>query len=307
MGNRLHIFSPVWGNHFTNLFENALGRSLKWPANAEAVNNAIWTIATDSAESGDKLRSIARSVIPNCEVRILINSRFTEPGAPIGALKMKELLKSIEQCLEEKTPMLMSTPDFIWSNGSIITMLDESYAYEGSGLCVSLAHMRVLPDVLELMDSVMGAWDSRDLVELGLTYPHDSWVRSEYLPGSETSGIYHSGVSWRDTGDNILSVQHQMPSPFLVNFKECDFDAFCNWKGVTPPAFGEWDHDWPSRLLDQGRLRYLGSSDLAFMIEVTEAGKNVPPLTISRRPHDEFFRSEPSVKIQKQFISTFRY
>lgn len=300
MAKPLHIFTPSWHPHFNNLFVNALGRSLKWPANAEAVRDSIWTICTDTQSSADSLELAAHTIIPSCKVRIQLQPRFSEPNSPIGALKMKCLLKSIRECLNEATPMLMSTPDFIWADGSIGNMVDESYPDEGQGLCVSIAHMRVLPTLL--LD--FQAKSPAQLVQQGLDFAHDSWTRCEI--GLDPSGIYHAGLSWRRV-KNAISVQHQMPSPFLVNFRECDLEEFSRWKGMTPPAFGEWDHDWPSRLIEQGRLRYLGSSDLAFMVEVTEADKNVPPLEPARTPHDQFFRTEPSVKIQKQFISTFRY
>jgi hypothetical protein len=305
MSKQLHIFTPVWGEHFTNLLLQALGRSLKWRQNAKSVENCIWTLFTSPSET-ESIRSLALSIIPTATVRVLTNDRLFEPRAPIGALKMQALLKSIRECLDENCTMLMSTPDFIWADGSIQHMWDQSYPEEGQGLCVSIAHMRVLPTILNRLPiGYSSEWGPGTLVNLGVKNAHASWIRSngELNP----NGIYHSGVAWRELEPCVLAVQHQMPSPFIANFKESDLEDFKTWKGVTPPAFGEWDHNWPSKLIEEGRLRYLGSSDLAFMVEVTEADKNVPPLEPAKTPHDLFFRTEPSVKMQKQFISTFRY
>lgn len=303
MPKRLHVFTPVWNPHFTNLFEKALGLSLSWPRNRASVENCIWTIATDSESAAVGLKETAQRILPNCEVRIQIEPRFSERDAPIGALKMQCLLKSIRQCLDEKTPMLMSTPDFIWADGSIANMLAEAYVSEGQSLCVSIAHMRCLPG---LMDCLRGDWRMHhNLVGLGLEFAHDSWVRCNV--GLDPNGIYHSGLSWRVVGGGLITVQHQMPSPFLVNFTESDLAEFQRWKGVTPPAFGEWDHNWPTKLIKEERLRYIGSSDVAFMVEVTESDKNVPPLNPAKTPHDSFFRTEEHLRYQKQFISVFRY
>jgi hypothetical protein len=302
MDARLHVFSPVWGSHFTNLLEHALGRSFKWPLNAIALKNCIWTLLT-TPESQNEILKLAHSIIPTAEIRIQTSDRLTESNAPIGALKIQALLKSIAQCLDEKTSMLMSTPDFIWADGSIQNMWDESYPDEGQGLCVSIAHMRVLPEfICDFLSP-----DNDEMVSRGLRHAHFSWAGGEIGPYN-ANGIYHSGLAWRHVpGCRMITVQHQMPSPFLVNFTESDLTEFSRWKGMTPPSFGEWDHNWPSKLIDEGRLRYIGSSDVAFMVEITEPDKNVPPLEPARTPHDQFFRSEPSVKIQKQFISTFRY
>lgn len=296
---KLHVFTPVWGSHFTNLLEHALGRSFRWPLNAQTLSNCIWTLFTSPVEKSH-IEDLAKRIIPTASIRVLTSDRLFEPQAPIGAFKMQALLKSMRDCLDENTPMLMSTPDFIWADGSIHNMWDESYPEEGQGLCVSIAHMRVLPEFLKYAHIPL----STHLVANGLEHAHDSWNRSQ---ANNENGIYHSGVCWRRISEGLVTVQHQMPSPFLVNFTESDLEEFSRWKGVTPPAFGEWDHNWPSKLLNEGRLRYIGSSDVAFMVEVTEADKNVPPLEAAKIPHDQFFRSEPSVKVQKQFISTFRY
>lgn len=303
MSKQLHIFTPVWGKHFTSLLELALGKSLQWRLNAAAVANCKWTILTTAQEKSEILKT-AQKIIPTASITVLTNDRLTEPNAPIGALKMQALLKAIRECLDDKTPMLMSTPDFIWADGSIQNMIDESYPAEGQGLCVSIAHMRALPRFIEALGN--NRMSAQSMVEVGLSHAHPAWNRCSI--NDAQNGIYHAGVSVRylDCG-RLITVQHQMPSPFLVNFKESDLEEFARWKGVTPPAFGEWDHNWPSKLLEEGRLRYIGSSDVAFMVEITEADMNVPPLEPARTPHDQFFRVEPSVKIQKQFISTFRY
>ena len=301
MSKRLHIFTPCWGSHFTNLLDSALGRSFRWPLNAASVKNCVWTLFTSPGEK-DLITELALRIIPTADIRVLTSDRLFESNSPIGALKMQGLLKTIPECIAYKQSMLMSTPDFIWADGSIQNMWDESYPNEGQSLCVSIAHMRVLPAFIADFMSP----EATEMIVRGLKFAHDSWAHSHAI--LNPNGIWHSGMCWRRVpGHRLITVQHQMPSPFLVNFTESDLTEFSRWKGVTPPAFGEWDHNWPSKLLAEGRLRYIGSSDVAFMVEITESDKNAPPLEPARIPHDQFFRVEPSVKTQKQFISTFRY
>lgn len=325
---RIHIFTPCWGPHFTNLFGTALGMSFRWPKNESSLHNAIWTIVTDSPGQADMLTSLAKQILPTAEVRIQILPGLSKPNAPIGALKMEALLRSIKECLKEQTPMLMATPDFIYGDGTIETMLQTSLrgssttestsngslTPNGSNLCVALAHIRCLPGTLaairqEFPDSTP---DNKSLMKHAVENAHLSWTLSNQ--DSKNNACYHSGIFWRrlssaetDTHTHTLLVSHHMPSPFLVNFIPKDYTGFSTWKGFTAPAFGEWDHNWPQDLIDQGRLRYIGSSDAACLLEITEADKNVPPPNQPEGTNGTFFLDGSHNRIQKQFLSVFRY
>jgi hypothetical protein len=302
MSKSLHIFTPVWGDKFTHLLRHALGRSFQFPLNVESLNSAVWTLLT-TPEDNETVLENAHRILPNAEIRIILNPRLSEPNAPVGALKMQALLKVIQTCLDEKSRLLMSTPDFIWGNGSIETML---IASEAPGTCASLAHMRVLPTILT---TDLLRRSNADLMDLGLLHSHPSWTACDAT--LETNGIYHSGIAWRQLpAQNLILVQHQMVSPFLVNFLPSDLEFFSKWKGMTPPAFGEWDHNWPTELINQGRLRYIGSSDAACMLEVTDVTSNMPPLLPRREPggfEGKFMLHNHHNLIQKQFLYVMRY
>ena len=283
--------------------------SFRWESNAQALKNCIWTLQTDSETSGAV--EIARRVIPTAEIRTIITPRISQPGEPIGAHKMQGLLKVIKQCLAERSRMLMATPDFIWGARTIPAMLKMA---AGAGLCVSIAHLRVLPTILtEPFLGIEGLPENihADLMGIGLRHQHPSWAAclASTKTGEPTdpNGIYHSGICWEHLTDSLIAVQHQMVSPFLVNFTLSDLEFFATWKGMTAPAFGEWDHNWPSKLIQEERLRYIGASDAACMLEVTEASKNMPPLEPRREPADSFFLRNHHNQIQRQFVSIFRH
>ena len=305
---QIHIFTPAWGPHFIDLFDNALGMSFRWPKNAESLNQpnspTIWTIVTASDEEATLLTQLAKTIIPTCEVRMQIFPELNQPNAPIGAIKMRGLLVAMKQCIKEATPMLMATPDFIYGDGTIETMLQTSLSCGGpnstphqeqqkQGICVSLCHLRTLPETLLALavykthngdKRPQPGPSNQTLLHTALQHPHASWRLSE--SAEPNNACYYSGVFWRFLsrkesnipGANLALVEHHMPSPFLVNFLPEDYAFFSLWKGVTPPAFGEWDHNWPTELIKAGRLRYIGSSDAATMVEITEKDKNVPPI-----------------------------
>lgn len=303
---KLHIFTPVWGPHFTDLLTNALGMSFRWPKNQETLENATWSLVVDEQNAG--VLGQAKAILPTAKIQALIYPELKNPNAEIGAIKMRGLLWAMKQCLEENTPMLMATPDFIYGDGSIDAMLKASHPESDLKLCVSIAHMRALPKTItDIQDYCRGGVipSNARLLRLAIDQAHSSWVHSH--SHLDDNACYHSGMSIQSLSPSISLVQHHMPSPFLVNFTPKDRTDFSIWKGLTAPAFGEWDHNWPKDLIDQGRLRYIGGSDAACMIEITEAHKNVPPVQPKAPKPGEFFLNNYHNLIQKQFLAVFRH
>jgi hypothetical protein len=97
-----------------------------------------------------------------------------------------------------------------------------------------------------------------------------------------------------------------MPSPFFCNFLQEDLNSFSRFAEGRPPGFGYFDHWWPSDLLINGRFRFIGSSDIACMLEITEPHKNVPPWNEPTDPPDEFMHERLQNLYLKQFVSCFR-
>lgn len=299
----MKIFCPVWGKKHIDLLYNALGYSLKWPCNAEEVKGAEWIITTDSDKSLSLIREAVGMIDPTASVYGIIKPGLVYPAAPAGTILMEALKETIVKCLSDNVPMLMATPDFIYGDGSI-------RAFKASatdrGSCVTIAHMRVLPEIITEIHRHENSWETEmfndDLVNAGFKYPHITWEAS----GRESSpGIsYAGGIQWHWVRDRVAAVQHYLPSPFFVNFLKEDLDFFSSAK---PSHFLLWDHAWPAKLLESGRLRYIGSSEAALMLEVTEANANVPP----NNPPG-ITNNDSSVKngfhniIQKQFLYIMR-
>lgn len=132
----------------------------------------------------------------------------------------------------------------------------------------------MLPNILdeiEILGATRGSVSNASLVTLAFKNAHDSWKCAEI--GHEKNNSFIGGIAWAKLSDGLWSAQHRLPTVYLADFNETDWDFF--WSQVS---FGGWDHRWPAEnLIRQERQRYVGSSDACFVVEITDWDKNVPP------------------------------
>ncbi len=302
----LRIWTPVWGQKHIRLLEKGLAQSLLWPKNFEAIKNAQWNIFCRTEEF-DQVMNVVTTVLPEEQIETVeaIES-CDELTAKRGDLLCKAFLKVIESCLNDKSQCLISTPDFIWGDGSIANM---RILGQQENTIVSLPHPRVLPSIIDFIHNIPRP--NYDLVTLAMANPHRSWASSEY--GCNPSSTEVGGILWRRTlTPGVITLQHRMPSPYLCNFIPPDLEFFRTDDDKKKAGFGAIDHDWAERYVEQQRLRMILSSDVAFMAEVTDADKNVPPLRgFNATEPDIFWKQEREEwmlhhKTNRQYIATFR-
>lgn len=294
----MRIFLPCWGDTHIDLLKNCLGKSLNWPKNKAAVDDSEWIVTTDSDESLEKISDILFD-IDNSPIIISLVDKTVKYNAPTVLFNV--LNRTIEECVKDEEPLLMATPDYIFADGTIDSL---KAIGDAPGSCVGFAHMRVLPDVLEKLNHRPPS--NAELMRLGLNHPHPAWEDSEET--ANPGRTYYGGISWKRVGEKEIAVSHRLPAPFYVNFLKEDLEFFAATHGhAFDHTFNLWDHLWPSVLLKEGRFRYIGSSDLALMMEVTDKEANVPPINPynvtnkDKSVHESFHNL-----MCKQFISTFR-
>ena len=291
----LHIFSPAWGQKHIALMRSALGRSFHWPRNYDVVENAKWHLVS-TPEDAAAVLALAREILPSATIDILVDPRLTQFDNPGYALALA-VMKAMDACLADNAPLLMATPDFVYGNGTIRTMMDIA---DRPGTVAGMAHIRVLPTFLSTLGDE--PLTNANLMHRAFAHSHLTW--RDVQCGADPTMTYHCGVSWKWIGCGLAAVQHHMPSPFLVNFLPSDREL---WQNKGEPGFGFWDHDWPTYLLRDQRMRWIGSSDAAFMAEVTDPLANLGKL-LPRNPvdPDAFFKDAYHCKIQRQFVTIFR-
>ncbi len=133
-------------------------------------------------------------------------------------------------------------------------------------MCVAVSHVRVKPTILKEPDF---AKSNAHLVAASWRNLHRTWTEAEI--GRELTNSYIGGVSWRRIRDGLYAVSHRLPTIYLAQVDRSDVEWFENYKVV-----GAWDHAWPSKVAMEQRQRTIGSSDAAFIAEVTPEFSNIP-------------------------------
>ena len=316
MAKNLRVFTCVWGNKHIDTFLNGTVRSLSWKSNKETLDGSTWNIVT-KADSAAKLENELGSRFPNIKLELTaIPSQLTAPnGAVIETEKLDHsnlilmhLVKEIKRAIETTSRTLLAPPDTIFGERSIANLVKMG-AQEG--VCVAVPHPRVHPEIISDAYFKTGSPCSNEvLVKLSFEkYLHQSWKAAEIGCANQNSLV--GGVAWQKLeaagSETLYAVQHRLPTVYLANWIPEDYAFFIN-----QPSFGSYDHTWPGeRLIRQERQRLVGSSDAAFVCEITDFDKNIPPWTpehlkvLSVHP-DAFYRDNWHNSINRLTVCMMR-
>lgn len=309
--SNFHIFTMVWGSHHVELFKKSCFRSLHWPKNLERIRGKDWFIYTHPSHF-DEFQSLFKNSPFNLKLLGIPESASFLPGVkPVmwneceqGIVLLYGLKFMIRHSIENHSRMLFAPPDTLFGDGTIPNMIE---AGSTPGTAVTVAHPRVLPSILEEIDVIgatTGPISNAKLVTLFMRHAHDSWKYAEI--GHEHNNSYVGGISWKKLESGLYLMQHRLPTAYFVDFVAPDVDFF--WGQVS---FGGWDHRWPSEnLIRFERMRYVGSSDACFIVEVTDWDKNVPQKMDKKNtegyPDDHYWNVHYHNSINRQFSVILR-
>lgn len=296
---KLRIFTVVWGGNHLDWFERACVRSLCWPENRKAIQDATWTLFTKKADL-EKAKELAQKTgVKNIEFAEVNES--VQGNSPImGAILLECLFQMMDKSIKDNSKVLMAPPDTIFGEGTIQALI---LAGQQKGTCVSVPHPRVSPSIFGGIKDA--ALTNAELVSLAIKHGHRAWTEAE--DGHPKQNSFIGGVSWRRLGPKLIAVTHRLPTVYLAEFQPSDLSFFKQPHDNLPPTFGCYDHVWPSQLINQQRQRMIGSSDAACILEVTKEDLNVPP-AVAANPHepDAFWRDQEHNKINRQYLYVMR-
>jgi hypothetical protein len=222
-----------------------------------------------------------------------------------GAIMKNAFVFELSRALTFNRKLLIVPPDTVWGDGSVPHLLEVA---DQRDVVVFAAHVRVLPDLLENIRA--GSDQNRfgpdpitnpKLVSLAFKHLHKTWQESQY--GLEQINSYMGGVVWRYLSENLYAVNHRLPTPYVINPTPEDITYFQH-----QIHFGVLDHSWPHAcLIETERQRVVGSSDAAFMVELTDAEANIPPVAHYRADEpDLFWRNLSHNKVNRMNTIIFR-
>lgn len=287
----LEILTVVWGEKHVELFRRACLKSLSFSQNKQVIDElrAKWNIFTDDKHI-DYIKKTVRQLMPEAYLDVRSSTELRKYVDPCQAA----IIWQIEECLKNDTKLLLAPPDTIFGDGSLDNLLKLGREV---GTCVAVPHPRVHPSILESM-AFYSTLSNPELVSLAWQHLHRAWSDAEI--GHPRQNSFVGGVAWQQLRPQLYSVKHVLPTVYLASFTKEDLDYF-----KIQLSFGAFDHTWPGHILiPRGRQRTVGASDAAFILEITEPEKNIPP--IWEGPTDGFWKEHEHNKINKQFISIFR-
>lgn len=307
MKKPLRLFTSLWGDKHIELFDTALVRSLCWPINRAALEGATWEIWTKQEDF-----AVVEAIAGNLPVKVelyaidkYLADLETEYLNDSGVMMCKVFARAMRRCIDLKAQMLIAPPDTIFGGETIPNLLSIGSIPNS---VVFVPHIRVHDTVIAELHGHKGSFSNATLVTAAMKHAHKSWTEAEI--GHERINTFIGGIFWRRLANDIYAVQHLLPTPYLVNWTEEDYNCFTRnpQPGEWPPVFGILDHLWPSMcVFPNQRARVVASSDIAFLVEITDADKNVPPLNHYKpEDPDTFWRNAMHNAINRQIIATFR-
>lgn len=307
---KFNLFTVLWGKHHLKLFRDGCFRSLNWTQNKAAIADNIWHIYS-FPEHFDELTEIFDKSNITAHIMQIPTHMYVDGCKPQptetcdGGLIILNLLRmEMKFCLENRSRMLFAPPDTIFGDGSLPAILK---AGDQPGSCVFVAHPRVLPEILEdikYTGATDGSIDNARLVGLANKHAHLSWQQSEL--GHKENNSFGTGVLWQRVSDKLVQLQHKLPTAYLVDFIIEDWNF---WWGCS--SFGQYDHTWPEAcMVRQQRQRLIGSSDAAFIVEITTHNQNVSkvprPEGLEHAPADFYLAQKLHNAHNRQTLVYFR-
>lgn len=289
MGEHILIGTIVYGE-YVDIFEKVCLRSLLQTNNLPGLIADGYTfrhtIYTRQDGELDSLKRIAENTSRDglkMEVEVIHDGNNYEL-----------LRKFIENGIDSNAKSLFINPDLFFGDGSLKHLL--AYKFKND-MCLAALHMRVdYNGFQERIKMIKGNISNPQLVIIAMDCLHKSW--GESFTSEDTNNSNASGSAIQKVGYNLWAITFRIPTVYLAKFTKDDLDNLS--------AFDHWDHEWPSRLMDQNRYKFIGSSDMFFAVELTKTDMNIPTVEHYRLWNDDFHVTKRHGETNRHFLAIVR-
>lgn len=253
-------YSYVYGEKYWVLFCTKLLRSILTESFLDFARNGRMTFLCFSSDDG--VPDVVSPLLK--QVASLIDIRFIKVSD-----QRESFLQAIRYCLDNGCAMIMLPPDTFIGGESLFNVMELNDVV-GGDLCYAAPHIRVnLDGFSSAIGAVQGVIGNKLLARLALDNLHQSWAGGVNSIEVKPKNSFYSGVQLIKVGSNVY-IQHRLPTYWLVNFVESDYDYFSH------ADLRHWDWLWPNKTFQEGRHRVIGTSSKFFAVELTESEDSVP-------------------------------
>lgn len=253
--------------------------SLLWPRNHTALKRAVAWDLWSMPEDAERVESIAVRLGVPVVMNMMVP--YEENNSAERKHRLKIALTSELRDCQDKSAFLWIAPDSVFGDGSVQSIVELGVV---PGICVALAPMRVRAEMfIEALGA--GPVSNAELVRHSFERMHKSFEDANAtLPDTNS---YVSGVSWRNIGPGLYAITHRKHSMYLMQPSRADVEWFTRMN-----KFGAYDHSFPKIIIQKQRQRVIGSSDAAFVAELTAFDAHVPKCMITNQAEPDYFNQD---------------
>lgn len=293
---RIYVWVPVWGEaHIQMFFDYTLPSLLQEnsiPKLRHSYSVELYVYTT--RESLSTFNQIANEKFPDIEFNIVI---FDEIKSYHSEMMLSFWVDMLCKAVDNDALVIIALPDFVFADNALFNAVELS---NGKGVCIASSHPRVsyegisktaIPGRLSSGVSI----EARELVKCSLNNPH---ITLSMMNDLEDINATADGISTRKIGENSVAVIHNLPAIYLVSPTKSDVTFF-----KRQVSFNSMDKTWPSYLLREMRLKYIGSSDLFFCAELTRDNEKSYTLNSGSKYNDIYSGIKPFCNTANSYIS----
>jgi hypothetical protein len=290
---KLYVFVPVWGEKFIDIFLSYSLPSISSDGNLTLLQKKmeVTFFFYTKKESFEILKEKLKGF--NYKFNIVLESDLPSYRRTLNKFFSDMLSKGVK----DEAMIFLSPPDQIWSEYSIYNMVKMA-----NGKCVNIAvpHGRVSHSCISKEEENIQKNkknDSRSMVDIFLDCQHKSFKCS--YEEDDFNCISWGAISSSSINKNHISVIHNLPSIFLITPTKSDVIFF-----KRRVSYYLIDHLWQHLLIRESRLKVVGSSDIAFTMEITDENDKVPVKSLNLK-NDRYIKIPPSFGVTNCFISSW--
>lgn len=286
---KVQIATIVYGDYI-DIFDKCCLRSLMQRGNIpHLIANGYevdYTIYTQDNTDVDRLKGVVKKYDRN-GVNFEVKGLY---GQDNGGL-LREIIRS---GLDNDAPVLFLNPDYFFCDDALKNLI--AYKFKNN-TCLAISHVRVNDnEFLEKISKVKGNVPAPKLVSMAMECLHQSW--SESFVNEERNNSFTSGSALQQIANKLWVATFRIPTVFMAKFNESDLEFL--------QRFDQWDHEWPTKLIDENRYKFVGSSDFFFAVELTSPQQNIPEVRDGQIWNDDFHVNRPHAEVNRNFVVTFR-
>jgi hypothetical protein len=268
---RIRLLTVAFGERYLDLFHRACLRSLWQPGNLPALLREGREIEHLVVTPCESVRSVPISLVCNCPPNYNIKTVWYGDRPNIQVHAIGEWLK---MCVGDGSLAMIANPDWFYADGSVTNMVNylQDRDFAVAGLYARVNDGSFLKELDECSNDTYRPYDLVDAAML--SHAHHCLEYADVSRDRNSSA--YSGVFIQPIADGLWSMNMRLAHVFLASINSSDVDNYnrCKdkygqeWWNSSSAAW--WDSLWPSHLYEQGRLKFLESSDLFFCVDLTK-------------------------------------